>query len=316
MSETTKRFIIRQRFLMIQAIRQGVPVVQVARQFGCSRKTVYKWLARYRDGGLKALLDRSRKPRGHPKSLEPSVVRLIVRLRQQTRFGPVRLQWLLWERHGLAISRWGIYRALKRSDLITRGRRRKKKDYRLYTLPKPGDEVQIDVKVLDKLIPGPLPGVLRRLYQYTAIDDCSRWRCLWLAEDFSAQLSVRFLRQVACKAPFRIRAVRTDGGGEFTYTTPTPKIHPFTRACRKLGIKHKINRAGYPQANGKVERSHRTDEEEFYRVTPPAEWSRQIERWEQRYNFERGHQSLHGMTPVEFLWALQAGRESVTYVSR
>ena len=70
MSESTKRFIIRQRLLMIQAIRQGVPVTQVARQFGRSRKTLYKWLQRYRDGGLKDLLDRSRRPHGHPKSLE------------------------------------------------------------------------------------------------------------------------------------------------------------------------------------------------------------------------------------------------------
>ena len=314
MTESTKRFIIRQRFLMIQAVRQGVPIVQVARQFSCSRKTVYKWRARYRDGGLPALLDRSRRPHGHPRTLEPSVARLIARRRQETRYGPIRLQWLLWERHGLAVSRWGIYRACQRQGLVTRRRRRPKKDYRLYTLPHPGDEVQVDTKVLDRIVPGPLPGTLRRLYQYTAIDDCSRWRCLRLVEEYSAEASVRFLRQLVATAPFRIRAIRTDGGTEFTYPMPTPKIHPFTQACHRLGIAHRVNRPGYPQANGKVERSHRTDNEEFYRVTPPTQWAAEVARWEHRYNGARPHQSLHGLTPIEFLWALQSSMGSVTYV--
>lgn len=309
MSESTKRFIIRQRFLMIQAIRQGMPVAQVARQFGCSRKTIYKWLARYRDGGLKALLDRSRRPHGHPKTLEPSLVQLIAQLRQETHYGPVRLQWLLWERYRLGISRWGIYQALKRQGLITRGRRRPKKDYRLYNLPKPGQEVQIDTKHLPLIV-----GTGRRWYQYTAIDDCTRLRVLRIYDELTLNHSVEFLKEVAANMPFKIQAIRTDGGAEFTHTVHSPKIHPFTQACQKLGIEHRINRPGYPQANGKVERSHRTDEEEFYRVTPPPLWQIQLPVWERHYNFERAHQSLHGLSPMEYLLALQSTRESVTYV--
>lgn len=309
MSESTKRFIIRQRFLMIQAIRQGIPIAQVARQFGCSRKTVYKWLRRYRDGGLKNLLDRSRRPQGHPRTLEPSVVQLISNLRQETLYGPVRLQWLLWERHQLGISRWGIYQALKRQGLITRGRRRPKKDYRLYNLPRPGQEVQIDTKYLDLI-----PGTGRREFQYTAVDDCTRIRVLRIYDELTLHHSVEFLQQVVAQIPFKIQAIRTDGGIEFTYPMPTPKIHPFTQACRKLGIEHRINRPGYPQANGKVERSHRTDEEEFYRRIPPSLWQTQLPVWEKRYNFQRAHQSLYGLSPMEFFLALKSNQESVTYV--
>ena len=309
MSESTKRFIIRQRFLMIQALRQGVPVVQVARQFAVSRKTIYKWLRRYREGGLPALLDASRRPHGHPKTLEPSVVRLLTRLRQETRYGPVRLQWLLWERHRLWVSRWGCYQALKRAGLITRGRRRARKDYRLYTLPRPGDEVQVDTKYLELI-----PGTGRRWYQYTAVDDCSRVRVLRIYDDLSVYHSLAFLREVVAALPFAIRAIRTDGGVEFTHTVPSGKEHAFTAACRQRGIAHRINRPGYPQANGKVERSHRTDNEEFYRVTPAAQWAVALPAWEHRYNYTRGHQSLHGLSPMEYLAALQSSTGSVTYV--
>ena len=309
MSESTKRFIIRQRFLMIQAIRQGVPVTQVAKQFSCSRKTVYKWLKRYQEGGLKDLLDRSRRPHGHPKSLEPSLVRLIATLRQETRYGPVRLQWLLWERYRLGISRWGIHQALKRQGLITRGRRRHKKDYRLYQLPTPGQEIQIDTKHLCPRNP-----LTTRYFQYTAIDDCTRLRVLRIYDELTLNHSVEFLKEVAANMPFKIQAIRTDGGAEFTHTVPSPKIHPFTQACQKLGIEHRINRPGYPQANGKVERSHRTDEEEFYRVVPPSLWQIQLPVWERCYNLWRAHQSLHGLSPMEYLLALQSTRESVTYV--
>lgn len=309
MSESTKRFIIRQRFLMIQAVRQGVPVTQVARQFGISRKTVYKWIRRYQQGGLKDLLDRSRRPHGHPKTLEPSLVRLIAKLRQQTHYGPVRLQWLLFEHKGLTVSRWGIYQALKRQGLITRGRRRYKKDYRLYNLPRPGQEVQIDTKYLDLI-----PGTGRRWFQYTAIDDCTRLRVLRIYDELTLNHSLQFLQHVIAQLPFKIHAVRTDGGSEFTYTVPSTKIHPFTQACRQLGIDHRINRPGYPQANGKVERSHRTDDEEFYRVTHRNRWRTDLPAWEYRYNSLRPHQSLHGLSPMEYLMALQLTKESVTYV--
>jgi transposase InsO family protein len=242
--------------------------------------------------------------------LEPSLARLIGRLRQQTRYGPIRLQWLLWERYQLHVSRWAIYQAVKRQGLITRGRRRRKKDYRLYTLPIPGQEIQIDTK---HLMPRKDP-LQTRYYQYTAIDDCTRLRVLRIYDEITVNHSLEFLHQVVSQMPFKIRAVRTDGGIEFTYPFPAKKEHPFTQACRKLGLEHRINRPGYPQANGKVERSHRTDDEEFYRVTPQTRWSTDLPGWEHRYNHHRGHQSLHGLSPMEFLLALQSTGRSVTYV--
>lgn len=105
MTETTRRFIIRQRVGMIDAYRAGVPVVEIARRFAVHRKTVHKWLRRYREGGKAALLDQSRRPRGHPRTLEPTLVQLVGRRRQETHYGPVRLQWLLVERQGLYLSR-------------------------------------------------------------------------------------------------------------------------------------------------------------------------------------------------------------------
>ena len=251
MSESTKRFIIRQRFLMIQAIRQGLTVVQVARR---------EQLA----------------------------------LEKPSTSGSADTK--------TAASLWDIYQALKRQGLITRGHKRPKKDYRLYQLPTPGQEVQIDTKYLDRI-----PATGERKYQYTAIDDCTRLRVLRIYDDFSVQRSLQFLREVTAALPFKIRAIRTDGGAEFTYPMPTPKVHPFTQACSRLGIHHRVNRPGYPQANGKVERSHRTDNEEFYRMTPASRWMTDLPLWERRYNCQRAHQSLLGLSTLSSASAFSSG---------
>lgn len=301
MTHATRVFIIRQRLLMVLDHQEGLSITAIARKYRTSRRTVYRWLRRYRAAGRAGLLDRSHRPhRAHPRTVPAPVAQQIVALRHQTGYGPRRLRYFLARDHQLRVSEHAIYRVLVQQDLITRRRRQRRRPAPRYTWPTPGASVQIDTKYLERL-PGPVPGTTVRWFQYTATDDCTRWRVIRLYDELSAQHSVTFLQQVVEALPFRIQRIRTDNGVEFTYG-PCKVDHPFTRACQARGITHRLNRPSHPEANGKVERSHRTDDEEFYQRTParaPQDWLQALPRWESFYNTARPHMGLNMLTPVQ-----------------
>ena len=60
------------------------------------------------------------------------------------------------------------------------------------------------------------------------------------------------------------QTLQTDNGSEFTHTAKTKRVHPLDLFCEKNGITHKTIRPRTPWHNGKVERSHRSDQERFY----------------------------------------------------
>ena len=300
MTQYTKNWIIKQRYLMIKKYQAGIKVVQICKEHDISRKTFYKWLKRYNLYGNSGLLDQSRKPKSpHPKSLKPKVITTIVKIRKKTNYGPKRIKLELAKRN-IKVSEHGIYKVLLKYQLIQKHKRPKKKPKRYY-VPSPG-YLQIDTKHLDTL-----PGYPYRFYQYTAVDTYTRMRVIRVYDELSAFNSVRFLKEVVKQLPFRVLAVRTDNGVEFTYG-PFKKDHPFSLECARLGIKHYLNKPAHPESNGRVERSHRTDEEEFYRVTPiksPKEWVYKIRKWEHFYNYQRTHQALGNLTPYQFFLKYQ-----------
>ena len=295
MTYSTRQFMIRQRYLMIQDYKEQMPIVGIARKYRTSRTTVYRWIERYELEGKQGLVNRSNRPKSpHPNSLKPKVVKKIIRLRKRTKYGPKRLRYELLKRH-IKVSEYAIYKTLVKYELINKRRKYRKKHKKPYYVPSPG-YLQIDTKHLDIR-----PGYPYRFYQYTAKDCYTRMRVIRVYDELSAQNSVKFLKEVVKSLPFRVIAVRTDNGVEFTYG-PFKKDHPFHLECVRLGINHRLNRPSYPQANGRVERSHRTDEEEFYRVIPvkaPHEWIYKIHKWEHRYNYQRAHMALGMITPYQ-----------------
>lgn len=296
MTYSTKLFYIRQRYLMIQDFKEhNMKVTQIARKYRTSRTTVYRWLHRFMDEGKNGLLNRSNRPKSpHPNALPISIVRLIKRIRKKTKYGPRRIRFLLLKRH-IRVSEYAIYMTLKRNSLILKPKNRRRKYKRVY-VKDPGLDVQIDTKHLDTL-----PGRPYRYYQYTATDSATRIRILRIYDELSSYNATKFLQEVINSFPFKVSAVRTDNGIEFTYG-PFKKDHPFTLECVRQGIRHILNRPGYPQGNGKCERSHRTDDEEFYRRYPvkdPKEWQYRLPKWEHEYNYQRPHQALCNLTPYQ-----------------
>ena len=105
------------------------------------------------------------------------------------------------------------------------------------------------------------------MYQYTAIDECTRFRFIAAFKEQSTYSSMRFLEQLIRRFPFKIHKVQTDNGAEFTkrfQAADEENLTLFEKALKRLGIAHQKIRPYTPRHNGKVERSHRKDNEEFY----------------------------------------------------
>ena len=278
---------------------------QVCREFGISRKTFYKWWPCYAREGLPGLQDRSRRPRSHPKTVPEEIAQLILKLRHKSRYGPRRLGFYLKRDYGLAVSVYGIYRVLVRAGEIKPRKTRPRKKPVYYHLDYPGQRVQVDVKYMPKMRLKGRPEPYQE-YQYTAIDDCTRFRFIWVYQELCPANSVDFARRMLEFFPFPVEEVQTDHGTEFTYIFMpwVNKPHPFEEFLKGWGIRQKLIPIATPEQNGKVERSHRTDDEEFYNLRgfrKLAKRRRELARYMDYYNNRRPNQALGWLTPLEKL---------------
>ena len=242
------------------------------------------------------------------------MARRLRRWRRRTGYGARRLAWHL-RRKGVphVPSVYGIHRVLQRAGLLTRHRSRPKHLQR-YVMPRPGDCVQVDIKYVPYRVEG------RQAFQYTALDDCTRLRVVRFFPELTNSAGLAFLAALRAAFPFRLRQVQTDNDATFTnWYTGAPKtapdravrLHPFTLACQAAGIAHRCIRPRSPHLNGKVERSHRIDTEEFYRVhrcRTFAELVKRHRRFNAFYNTARPHGGHGGLTPLERLRAFPAYR--------
>lgn len=129
----------------------------------------------------------------------------------------------------------------------------------------PGERVQVDVKFVPQVcIVGEAKG--EKFYQYTSIDEFSRWRYLEAFREHSSYSSATFVEHLIKAAPFKIQCIQTDNGAEFTkkFVSDGANPHLFGEKIKEFGIRHKLIKSFTPWHNGKVERSHRKDNECFY----------------------------------------------------
>jgi len=226
-------------------------------------------------------------------------------LRKSTGLSALKLHWKL-ENDGLDIHQRTIGKIIKKEGLTRKYRVRKIKYKYVKISLKQGELVEIDVKY----VPGKLNG--QRYYQFTAIDCSSRWRYLEAYSDESTYSAMRFLKNLVLKATFKIEAIKTDNGSYFTnrYTgylkssdPMNPRLHDFDILCQKLDIAHYLIDPGKPAQNGKVERSHREDQEKFYeqvQFNSFEELKYKLKLWNMYYN-DLEHCALNGKTPNQAL---------------
>ena len=154
----------------------------------------------------------------------------------------------------------------------------------------PGQRIQIDVKFVPSVcLFGDAEG--KKFYQYTAIDEYSRWRYVEAFEEHSTYSSSVFVEHLIRHFPMSIECVQTDNGAEFTkrFTQPGKEtLTMFQRTLRNNDICHKLIQPFTPRHNGKVERSHRKDNERFYathKFYSFEDFSKQLQQYNYRdYN--------------------------------
>ena len=268
------------------------------RYYGISRPTFYKWLHRYEELGEEGLRDRSSRPHHSPNATHAEVVAKIVYLRRYYHFGPLKISMHLRHCHDIEISPSAIWRILKRLDMnrlpSSMRHKRHSERWKRYEKPLPGNRVQIDVKFIE-----PVGGSRKKHYQFTAIDDCTRLRVLRIYPRNNQATAIDFVDHVLERLPFPVECVQTDNGAELQ--------SGFAWHLRDLGIRHVYIKPATPRLNGKVEGSHRIDNDEFYRmldgvlIDDTGLFNEKLQEWEHFYNFHRPHGGLGGQTPYERL---------------
>lgn len=283
----------RQRLSWMDMYRECGNATQVSRHFGIPIRTFWRWLKRYDPWDLTSLESRSRKPKHFPRKMPASIeIRVLELKKEHPRWGKEKLV-LLLKQQGITVSSSTVYRILKRHRLAIRYRTKKRKTPKprvnLAEIYNPGDLIQLDTKYIT------CNG--RRMYQYTAIDVVSRWRYADVFHHLDGNTTKRFLKELFNSSPVSIRMVQTDNGKEFGRTV--------TAWLRSKKVKHVFSHKARPIENAYVERSHRTDEEEFYSIgengNTLSEFRENFSKYIHMYNELRPHWGLDGKTPIQFL---------------
>ena len=253
------------RYHAVKLYRTGVGVSFVCRRYHISKSSLLRWNKRF-DGTRESLADKSHRPHTkHPNAHTDEEMKWIQDLHRRNPhisvcelYGKLRLQ-KGYSRHPGSLYR--VYRNLGYSSKAPST----KKAYRPMPYDTPtrlGVKWQMDVKHVPRACyTGRVP---QKFYQYTVIDEASRERFIYPYMEQSGYSTVDFLQRAITYFGYKPEILQTDNGAEFTNIVKTERIHTLDICCKKLGIQHKLIRPRTPRHNGKVERSHRNDQERFY----------------------------------------------------
>ena len=240
-------------------------VTKAAIKYNVNRQYIYRWKRRY-NGDIQSLANKSHRPHHNPNQHTEAELQKIKNFRRRNPNTGLVVLWVKLRRSGYTRSITGLYRVLRRQGQMAVKLPNPKYIPKPYEKMRfPGERVQIDVKfVPEACIVGDAAG--EKFYQYTAIDEFSRWRYLEAFQEHSTYSSAQFLEHLIKAAPFKILCVQTDNGIEFTKRLLPGDNGPslFETRLEQAGIRHKLIRPYTPRHNGKVERSHRKDNEYFY----------------------------------------------------
>ena len=300
--------------------RNGGNISRTSREIGVSRKTVRKVVRRYKEKGEEGLRDLSRAPRRRPRKTSDDIERKVIGLKKRTGWGFRRIA------REMDMSPWTVRNILRRHGLTKpykvrayyRGRR-----VTVYYAERcePLQFFQVDLKEIrdKKTLPRDVYEHIGRkdlpLYQWTAIDVRTRVRFIGYSYEKSFRLGEQFMRMVVLWVRgFGIRGpiyMQTDNGQEFGGFHRRKFIRLHEYYWERYGVKLYRIRRGRKEDNGFVERSHRTDDEEFYvprlkEAGGLSEFMEMAAKWLRYYNVRRRHfgVGMDGMTPLEKLKSL------------
>lgn len=281
---------VRERELLMRMHEKGKSLSVLSRETGIARSLLSAWWLRYQQEGRAGLQPRSRRPEHSPDRLPTALIDRILQLRKLG-WGPARIAL------DLRVGRSSVHRLLcklGRNHL----RQPTPRIFTRYEKSRPGEMLHLDLKYLYRW------ENTAREFAYAAVDDFSREAVAMIRPARTSHDAACFLEYVAATLPYRVESVLTDNDLIFSmrYAYNRDRQTRFQRACKALGIAHRLTRPFHPQSNGKVERFFRTMNEECFHVKEPGCSElrvRDLDQFVWYYNHQRPHLSLHGLTPIQ-----------------
>ena len=238
-----------------------IGVTKASYYYKISRNAIYEWRNKY-DGTVKSLRDKSHRPNHHPNEHTKEEKEMILRRYSRYKDDMIRL-WDSLRKDGYSRNYYSMLRVIRKwvKPEINKRSKLNAKEYKRADYP--GQKVQVDVKY----VPSECAVDGKKYYQYTAVDECTRWTYRYMYNEHSTYSSTDFLVKLIRVFPVPIREIQTDNGMEFTKALMVNDPNDLSLFEQKLEsediIYHRI-RVATPRHNGKVERQHREDQKRFY----------------------------------------------------
>ena len=242
----------------------GYPLSLVCRRYKISKSSLLRWKKKF-DGTKESLYNKSHRPlTKHPNAHTDEELKWI---KDYTKRNPnitlPELYGKLRTEKGYSRHACSLFRVVRKMNLNIVIEKHEKYISKKYDTPKMiGIKWQMDVKFVPKNCYVGNDG--EKFYQYTVIDEASRERFIYPYKEHSSYSTIDFLKRAIVYFGYKPQILQTDNGSEFTHTKNTKMIHPLDKLCNELNINHKLIRPRTPRHNGKVERSHRNDQQRFY----------------------------------------------------
>ena len=283
-------------------------VAKTCGYFGIGRSRFNLWRQAYAERGEAGMDKAPPIPKSHANRTPPEREENVLYLFRKYHLGPMRIVWYLERYHDIKISEATVSRKLRRNGLncLPRGTPTRKVHTKRYQKQVPSHHIQMDVKFPTFRCKR---GEKVRRFQFAAINDATRERALKVYEKHTQANAIDFVNHIIAKCPFRIREIRTEWPIESAIgLSPTGHGHEFQAKfhwhVEDLGIRHTYISRATPKLNGKVERSHRSDQKEFYQLLSykgDVYLEERLGEWERFYSFHRTHGVHKGKTPYEAL---------------
>lgn len=284
---------------IIETFKKTGSVSSTASLLGIHRSTVYRWLKRAKTpyGYLKwkGLKRKSTRPKNIIHGLNPDEKVKIEELRRERKFTAVKIKTSL----SLSTSTSTIHRFLKRKGFV--------REYGYYRRPRFQDTVHMHLKNVKnigylqmdvKYVTPELSGLPWTCFEYALIDIFSRYKEAVILNQLDPDGSVVALMNILPKLPFKPVFIQTDNGTEF--------LGKFHQLCKDLKLKHHYIHKRTPNENAVIERSFRTDEEEFFFLLKKQpehydELRDLLAKYLNFYNYERPHLGIDLKTPYKVI---------------
>ena len=250
----------------MELYRNTKDIDHVCRKYHVSKASLMRWNKRY-DGTRESLENGSHRPKTpHPNAHTQEELKWIMDYHRRTpnisiceMYGKL-LDEKAYTRHPGSLYRVFVRLGFRKKVESTKKKSKHNGKYNTPTVL--GEKWQMDVKYVPTACYSGKDE--QKFYQYTVIEEASRKRFIYAYEEQSSYSTIDFVKRAITYFGYAPNIIQTDNGSEFTHNKNTKRIHPFDIFCNWYGIRHKLIIPKTPWHNGKVERSHRHDQERFY----------------------------------------------------